>query len=347
MNTVSPVGIGYFADRYGPKMTNVLGSVLFSISATMFVVSLLYNVDMILVAFAIMAGSGPAISLSVFHFSNLFPGYELTVMSAFSGIFTVSSLVFPMFEVLAHHGVHLGYSFGGFVLLLLPIYLIGYYVFPFTTFEHSHEGDTEQLIGVVDQGEANERLRVKKGSFKEQIKTKDYWLVIGFLAVQSLRVSMYIGTLNDRFPKDSIYLKAFPYMWPGGVIFIPLIGWMLDRIGHAFAYTVLLIVSVLYCIIDLIHIDGLQFITFVLISYGNVANWGMLFSYISWRFGFANYGKLLGGCSVTVAVFGLLQYLFVFVTVHSLNDHYFFVNVLMLCMNAPLLYVPYYLKKNV
>ena len=43
MNTVTPVGIGYFADRYGPKLTNIAGSVLFSVAAMLFSVSLLYS----------------------------------------------------------------------------------------------------------------------------------------------------------------------------------------------------------------------------------------------------------------------------------------------------------------
>ena len=44
---------------------------------------------------------------------------------------------------------------------------------------------------------------MKDASFKEQVAQLDFWLVIMFLAVQSLRVSMYVGTMNDRF-KDGI-----------------------------------------------------------------------------------------------------------------------------------------------
>ena len=40
---------------------------------------------------------------------------------------------------------------------------------------------------------------MKDASFKEQVTQLDFWLVIMFLAVQSLRVSMYVGTMNDRF----------------------------------------------------------------------------------------------------------------------------------------------------
>ena len=43
------------------------------------------------------------------------------------------------------------------------------------------------------------RQQVRRGTFKEQVIQKDFWLVIAFLAVQSLRVAMYVGTLNDRF----------------------------------------------------------------------------------------------------------------------------------------------------
>jgi MFS family permease len=232
MNTVTPVAIGYFADRYGPKVTNVVGTLTFAISSMLFSVSLLYNVDLILFAFALMTGAGPAISLSIFHFSNLFPGYELTIMSSFSGIFTISSLVFPMFEVLYNSGIHLGYSFGGFVLVLLPICLTGYYFFPFASVEQARGiiGDAEQLLPYdASEGVVNKRQQVRRGTFKEQVIQKDFWLVIAFLAVQSLRVAMYVGTLNDRFASDSIYIKIFPFVWPSGIIFIPVVGRLVNN----------------------------------------------------------------------------------------------------------------------
>lgn len=50
---------------------------------------------------------------------------------------------------------------------------------------------------------------MKQAPAKVQLKQKDFWMVIAFLSVQSLRVSMYIGTLNDRFPGPGIFFLFF------------------------------------------------------------------------------------------------------------------------------------------
>lgn len=38
------------------------------------------------------------------------------------------------------HGVHLGYSFGFYVILLLPFYISGYILYPFASSEQ-HDGN--------------------------------------------------------------------------------------------------------------------------------------------------------------------------------------------------------------
>lgn len=54
MNTVGPVVIGFFSDRYGPKVTNMAGTSLFSISSLLFSVSLLYGMELILLLFFLL-----------------------------------------------------------------------------------------------------------------------------------------------------------------------------------------------------------------------------------------------------------------------------------------------------
>lgn len=44
MNTVAPVFVGFFYDYFGPKVTNMAATALFSFSCVLFSVSLLYGI---------------------------------------------------------------------------------------------------------------------------------------------------------------------------------------------------------------------------------------------------------------------------------------------------------------
>jgi len=301
----------------------------------------LYGVDLILPAFALLGFAGPEIQMSIFHLSSLFPGHESSIMSTFSGVFPLSSLVFAVFESFFSWGVHLGYSFGAYILFLAPFYILGYVYFPFNSVDSYSKvkSDTEQLITSEMQVE---NVDIKNAPLKVQLRQWDLYMCAFFLALQSLRISLYIGTVNDRFAGNQSYITAFSYVWPFGLVFTPIIGWILDKKGHAVSILVLIVDSIIYGVVSLIPNDPVQFITFLFLAFGNVGNWGLVYSFIAHRFGFKHYGKLLGAVSVVVALTGLLQYLFVYIAIEYFNGNYFFVNLLLTLLSLPLLYVPYY-----
>jgi len=342
VNTVAPVFMGFFMDRFGPKMTNMIGASLYSIGGLLFTVSLLYDVDLIMPAFTLLGFAGPEIQMSVFHLSSLFPGYESSIMSTFSGVFPLSSLVFAVFESFYTWGLHLGYSFGAYILFMTPFFILGYFYFPFESFDSYEKAkpDTEQLIGAKV-----EKADMQNAPLQVQVRQVDLYLCGLFLALQSLRIALYIGTVNDRFADDKMYITAFSYIWPFGIIFTPVIGWILDKKGHAVSILILIIVSILYGILSLIPNDPVQFLTFFLLAFANVGNWGLVYSFIAHRFGFKHYGKLLGAVSIGVGIIGLLQYLFVYIAIELFDGDYFFVNLLLTVLTIPLLYVPYYIHK--
>jgi len=98
-----------------------------------------------------------------------------------------------------------------------------------------------------------------------------------------------------------------------------LVGWLLDHVGVIQTVLGLSFTFVLSNSLSLIPHNGLQIITFVLVSIENTAMFAIYFSYMAIAFGFSDYGKLLGISSLTIAVVGLLEYP-LFDTVVSSNN---------------------------
>jgi len=342
LNTVAPVVMGYFMDRYGPKLTNMFGCTLLSIGLMLFSVSLLYDVDLFLLAFSFLGFAGPDFQLSVFHLSGLFPGYESSIMSAYSAAFPFSGVVFPLFEVLFNNGVHLGYIFGFFAVALLPLFVLGFIYYPHYTLGSNAKAETAtDNLHLITLDSASD---IKNAPLIVQLRKIDLHLVGLFLSVQALRINIYIGTVNDRFDTDSIYITAFSYIWPFGFIFVPPVGWLLDKKGPVVSLTVILLACIFSGVLSVIPDDGLQILTFLVLSFANVGTWSYLYSYVAERFGFKHYGKLLGVVCVVAGLIALLQYLFIYVTIEFFSGNYSYINAMLTLLSLPLLYVPYHIS---
>jgi len=74
--------------------------------------------------------------------------------------------------------------------------------------------------------------------------------------------------------------------------------------------------------------------------------WSTYYAILAVGFGFDNYGILSGTCTLSVAIFGLVQYGILAITFNSFNGNFQFVNLILTLLLLPLLYYPYYLRKH-
>eukprot|EP01111_Echinosteliopsis_oligospora_P016958 TRINITY_DN7196_c0_g1_i2.p1 TRINITY_DN7196_c0_g1~~TRINITY_DN7196_c0_g1_i2.p1 ORF type:complete len:492 (+),score=61.53 TRINITY_DN7196_c0_g1_i2:213-1688(+) len=344
-NNLEPVFVGVFLDKFGPRLTNLVSTIVFMGGCALFLIP---GEKMIIVAYAMLGFAGPGIYVSLMHISNLFPGYNSTILSAFSGCFTVSSFVFRIFEMIygkyTYNEIWLGY-----ILVLAPLFIPGIFIWPSKSYQLPPEAlkeDHEKLLPKEVEYARRRRLTYDV-SFKQQISSSDFWVMTLWLAINSLHVNSYIGSLNSQFVsvKAQDYPTYFNWIWSLGFCVIPVVGLLLDKMGTTFAMFVTSVSLLIYRITAIIPSLRLQIFTFVDLSLAHVALWAVFYSLLSKRFGFKHYGALVGTASTVVAIIGSLQLLFFFITLNYLKQDFFWVNMIFVPISIILLYPARHLRR--
>ncbi|XP_004347972.2 hypothetical protein CAOG_04147 [Capsaspora owczarzaki ATCC 30864] len=96
--------MGILLDRYGPRVTALLGASCVILGCVLFAVSentasSSPTVNAFIPAHLLIGFGGPGCHFSNFHLSNLFPARKNTIMSTQSAIFSTSGLVFYFFQL--------------------------------------------------------------------------------------------------------------------------------------------------------------------------------------------------------------------------------------------------------
>eukprot|EP01111_Echinosteliopsis_oligospora_P015736 TRINITY_DN6311_c0_g1_i3.p1 TRINITY_DN6311_c0_g1~~TRINITY_DN6311_c0_g1_i3.p1 ORF type:complete len:324 (+),score=41.58 TRINITY_DN6311_c0_g1_i3:65-1036(+) len=245
VNTASPILNGAFLDRFGPKLTNIVGSSIFLLGCLLFALPTIHNVDIYPYAFALLGFGGPTIQVSLFNVSLLWSGHEKNVLSAFSALFALSSLVFRIFEWITRGGLSLGYMFVFFALFLMPLFAVGYILLPLKSYETrkpitdtttnkiASDDDATPLVVHPSFKDNDVQAHKKKNKYcfslinselLEELKLQDYWLVTAFMSIQALHTLTYLADVSKMFQDHPSYVNGFTWIWSFGVLFMPLIG---------------------------------------------------------------------------------------------------------------------------
>jgi len=346
-NNAAPLLTGIFLDKFGPKLTSLLSVVIFMGGCGLFTIP---NSQAYAPAFALLGFSGPGIYVAIMHLNNLFPGYQATVLSFFSGTFTVSNFVFKVFRILNQQKgwFSLAHLFGCYIVILFPVFLVGGIFWPNKPFEllkkksdpYAYEkGDTEPLVP------KEEKVNPLYGAgLKEQITAPELWLIIAWMATSNLHIASYLGTVSNQYPAN--YVSIFNWIWEFGFVAIPFFGIILDKFGIIFAIFVSNVGLFLFSIVTVIPVLEVQYVGFVLVSTVNVGVWGIFYTFLAKTFGFNNYGKLLGVACASIAIVGLLQYPFLYATLDLFDGKFVYVNSLFTVMQFFAFATPYFLMRR-
>jgi len=129
LNNCQAILSGLFMDKYGPLKTNLLASSLFLTGCLLFSISSIAEVDSLFWGFALISFAGPAVQLSLLHLSYLFERKSV-LMTLFTGMFCASSVIFRIFLALHSQKLTLAYLFAGYIGILSPIMIIGFFLWP-------------------------------------------------------------------------------------------------------------------------------------------------------------------------------------------------------------------------
>lgn len=91
--------VGVLLDRFGPRLTSVLGCAFFSLGLGLLAIGADAAVDTYLPGFMFLAIGAPFLFIPTFHLSNAFPPYSGLILTLLTGAFDASSAVFLLYRV--------------------------------------------------------------------------------------------------------------------------------------------------------------------------------------------------------------------------------------------------------
>jgi MFS family permease len=139
-----------------------------------------------------------------------------------------------------------------------------------------------------------------------------YFLV--FMCVQMLFMNTLIGTmvpqLYSRFPPDTVstLVLAFNITLPAGLLFAPLVGWLIDTFRYVRLLWLLTSLLLLYPALHLIDSVVLLVFNFAIFTFARALLYSLLTTFVMRAYGMENFGKLWGSSQLLSGVLGLFQY---------------------------------------
>uniref|UniRef100_K3WGB5 Major facilitator superfamily (MFS) profile domain-containing protein n=1 Tax=Globisporangium ultimum (strain ATCC 200006 / CBS 805.95 / DAOM BR144) TaxID=431595 RepID=K3WGB5_GLOUD len=151
-------------------------------------------------------------------------------------------------------------------------------------------------------------------SFKTQVRSAPFLLMCFFFAVESLWCNFFIGSVTAQLRSQhlapetvSALLAKLAVVLPSSVVFIPLVGYLLEAWGYTHVTFLCAGSALLFTVLSWSTTVGVLLLAFVLYALFRTILFSVLFAYIGQTFGFQHFGALTGIAFCVGAVVGLLQ----------------------------------------
>jgi MFS family permease len=359
-NYLSTLFFGLLLDNFGPKMTGITASILYSFGLT-----LCYFVDnymCLLVGFGLVGFSGPGIQMPTLHLANLFPtkngGTGAFYMSAQAAAFDGGTIIFFL--------VRLAYQITGFRLSrfflfynIVPIcsLLTAIFVWPKEILDspEANQHEIKDYIGVgspylspagrksIREGHLSQGVLVN-APLSTILRHPSFWVLSTWGAIHILKLNFVVATINDQLDQnvDSAtadhLIDVLGAMLPFGFVALPLVATFLDR-APLLAFQLANLIGIMYGGV-MSFCPGSSsmeaFIVFPSVACSRQLVYSTLFHQVGAIFGFANYGVLLGLINVTVSACTTIQT--PLVNWSESIGSYYWANLLLLMVTVPLFF---------
>ncbi|KAG5360681.1 Protein FMP42 [Yarrowia sp. B02] len=359
LTNVDAILVGFVLDKYGPRVSGIVGSVVIFV-ATM----VLSNADLLpgdpwLVGYSLLALGGPFVFISSFHLSNTFVAYSGTILALLTGAFDASSAVFLGFRISYENSpISLSQLFQIYTVVPVFILLAEVFIMP----KNSYKSD-ESFASVVStsagQMESEEQALLEdadisnytgrrssfisnRGSFlsrrpsiaheaptpqnlaqygslkgltaKQQLATHWAFLIIVFTTLQMLRINYFVATINSQYTYLLGHEAAqkingvFDYLLPlGGVLAIPMIGFVLDHMSLVGSWTTVVTISLSLGTLNLIAKPWAAYLNVFLFVLYRPLYYTAVSDYAAKIFGFKTFGTVYGVVICISGLFNILQ----------------------------------------
>ncbi|KAL7994660.1 putative major facilitator superfamily, MFS transporter superfamily [Plasmopara halstedii] len=335
--------LGLVLDKFGPRVTKSI-SLVFLIAGALLMGNAHYrdnakDNDLLLYGMVLVGFSGPGIQLSGIHMSNLFPESTALVACLIVGGLQLSFLIFALISfAYMHLGMSMATIFEIYATVLL-LSLVGTLLTePDTPLEvvscNTHivlspmglpsvfkDEETSLLLSTPElqkNHQQNDKIftdgDLHNRSFRTQVLSKPFLLIAFYFSILSLWCNFFLGSINGLLRWKGLLdgevndlLGKLAFVLPGSVIFIPFVGYLLEKCGHQ--YSLLLCTLAALCTTILLSSMSTGWIVagFVTYAFFRTFMYPLLFSYLGYRFGFQHYGALSGIAFGVGGIIGLLQ----------------------------------------
>lgn len=291
---VSAFPIGLILDRFGARTASMIGTVLMLIGSLGLSLAS-EKLDIYVPAYTVLAMAGSFLLLASFSLASLVPSRAGLIVSGMTGAFDASSGLFLIYRlVFAKTGGHpsVKHFFGTYCVVPVVIFVVQAWYMPRQTIESAKSTQLEHH-SAEDGHEASETTRLLSATEAGKTVpdpvdgvmheanyttglTSGWFLGPALVMIASLiRVNFYIATVHAQLiffigSKDAQQVKdAFDVLLPvGGLIAIPLIGWIIDSYTTSTVYLLTLLLSLTSGLLSFVsnkYVQMLHVLSFVLL----------------------------------------------------------------------------------
>lgn len=156
--------VGTILDRYGPRVSGILGSIFIMVGALLFAFARQLPFDGHIPGYLFLALGGPFIFISSFQLSNTFPQYSGLILALLTGAFDTSSAIFLIYRLI-YQSTDGGFSVKKFFLcyLAVPAYILAVQLLFMPATSYKTVGE---LVNQVE--EANEVIHDSDDDIEDQ-----------------------------------------------------------------------------------------------------------------------------------------------------------------------------------
>lgn len=257
--------------------------------------------------FLLMAIFGPPVFVSTLSFTSLFPKRAGLITAALVGCFDASSAVFVWLHAVIAEGFSFSTTLAGYAAAPLLVALIALTQWPRRVVEASEGGN--------DGGEEEPNLcklsarawALDTLPLSAQLCSPVYLALVHTVSVNMVCINFFIATVNDQMlavPTTSASTSAslaatFAWMLPaGGIIYIPLVGMITDRLGPTGGYAILVLLLLAFAALNAAYASSgdatLAYSAFTVFALCRPLFYTLGAGFTGQFFGFANFGKIYG-----------------------------------------------------
>lgn len=139
--------VGTILDRYGPRVSGILGAIFITVGSVLFAFAADIPGDAYIPGYLFLALGGPFIFISSFQLSNTFPQYSGLILALLTGAFDTSSAVFLVYRLIyqATEGAFTPKKFF-LIYLVVPAYIFIIQIFFMPSTSYKTAGELVQTV---------------------------------------------------------------------------------------------------------------------------------------------------------------------------------------------------------